>query len=796
MANKKEAWQYLIDVVFNGKKEVPIEHIVGFRRLAEEHRVDYFCDFLRGIKLPDTLKQDPWEWKYLEDLSKVLPNGVQILVLKGACARDLDLYPIPSLRKSDDLDIFVYGLESYDERKEFIKYLLRENKIRPIEKWELRLKKLNNVIAKHEGSHVDIHFELFSPLGNLYDFGFGLNKRNKTLEKEIINKSLSYRGLENIRKMNYEDYWLYCIFHILKDFPAASLRLILDAFSILDQKKTTFEKLKERSKETNQLFLFNIGKFIISQIDVYKHHCEEERSDDEAISLRNTQRLDSDLNWIYKKTFKIERIQYTNKFSIKNRLIDSFSKSGIAANGSLLLLFIYFIFYLFVGNFVLNDLDENPLSTQAISNTVTKIMYVCTKIRNLLKALCLKAAGIEKSIPDVKVLNTSDKKLITLTILDLKLTFRVPIEFYDDLCRIWKGFVTDKHLSKEIDVEKIDHVKKLMTDPEVVFSNNNVYLRLISGAYGKASINSSGSFFATTFWDVRNFALCIFRAMSFEKDDLVLVHSCAVRIGGVTLIFPGGSSAGKTTIFNILVKNGACGINDDTILLKKENNTWFVHPTPFMSRNQEPLLSEKSKLTRVIDLVKAVGGHEINPLSLDYALALLLNNSQAGFNIDDSGFTMSKLANKVIDLSTQIEHSAKIKYSLEHEEVLLKLIGKWLENPNESYKYGSSILRIIEVRGRSMEPTFKEGQIVTVEEVNPENLKTRDVICFTKDPYSLPLIHRVKYLIRHKAQLAVITRGDGNIYEDEPNIFKPEQKLLRISSIVKVNHYHKSKGNS
>lgn len=765
MDSEKEAWQYLIDVVFNGSKDVPIELVSDFRKLASVHQLELYCDFLRGKKLPSNLKNDPWEWAWLKDLSNILPKDIKVLVLKGAAARDLDLYEFPLLRQTSDVDIFIYGLSDFNKQKSFISHLLNNLQISLLEGWEKYLKKLGIVIAKIKNNTIDIHFNLFSPLGNLCDFGFGLNKQNKALGKKIINKSLSYRGLENIRKMNCEDHWFYCIFHFLKDFPASSLRLVLDAFLLLDQKKTTFEKLKERSKETNQLFLFNVGKYTFSQIN-------------------NDQRLDLDLNWIYKKIFRIERIQYTNKCSIKNRLIDSFSKASIAANGSLLLSFIYFNFYLLISNFILNDIDENPFSKQAISNSIIKVLYTLTKIKNLLKAFCLRAAGIQKSAPIVNVLNINSKELITLTIQDLRLTFNVPVEFCNDLRKIWKGFTSEEHLNKKIVVEKTT-VHGNAKAYEHVFNGDEVYIKLSDCTHGKAELNSSGILFAESFWDVRAFAHCLIRAMTFKRNDLLLVHAGGVQIKGKTIIFPGGSSAGKTTIFSILVKNGACGINDDTILLKKENNTWFAYPTPFMSRNQEPLLSEKSKLTRVIDLVKAVGGHEINPLSLDYALALLLNNSQAGFNIDDSGFTMSKLASKVIDISTQIEHSAKIKYSLEHEEVLLKLTDKWLENPNESYKYGSSILRIIEVRGRSMEPTFKEGQIVTVEEVNPENLKTRDVICFTKDPYSLPLIHRVKYLIRHKAQLTVITRGDGNIYEDEPNIFKPEQKLLRISSIVK-----------
>ena len=104
---EQRAWQYLIDVVFNDKKDVPIEFVREFRRLAEIHNLNYYCDFLRDKTLPDSLIQDPWEWKHLEKLSKILPESLEVLVLKGAAARDMDLYSIPSLRKSCDLDIFI-----------------------------------------------------------------------------------------------------------------------------------------------------------------------------------------------------------------------------------------------------------------------------------------------------------------------------------------------------------------------------------------------------------------------------------------------------------------------------------------------------------------------------------------------------------------------------------------------------------------------------------------------------------------------------------------------------------------
>ena len=761
-----KAWHYLINVLFNDKKEIPIEHIADFRKLTKLHGLDYYLDFLRGNVLPDTLLEDPWEWRSLEDISKTLPGKTKVLVLKGAAARDMDLYPVNLLRKSVDLDIFVSGIDNYKERKAFIEDLKNKHKIELTEDWEKYLKKLKNVSVVYEGKLIEVHFDLFSPLGNLCDFGLGLHKRNKTLEKEIMNKTLPYRDLENIRKMNYEDYWLYCMFHFLKDYPASSLRIVLDAFLLLDQKKTTFEKLKERSYETDQFFLFNTGKYIFSQII-------------------NDFNEDIKINRIYKKIFKIERIQYADKCSIKNRLIGSFSKDSITANGNLSLSFIYFIPYLFVGNFVLSDIDENPFSKQAFFNSITKVLYTFTRIKNFIKIICLKIAGTQKSISSIKTLNTSEKKLITLTVQDLKLTFNIPVEFYLDLAKIWEGFTTEEHLNENINIEKIESSDVYETDTKLVYSNNNFFLKLPNGSYGTFSLNNSGTFFACNFLDIRSLAIYLFYAMALKREDLLLVHAGAIKVNNECYIFPGESSTGKSTFFNLITQSGIDGIGDDTIFLKKEGGFWYAYPTPFMSDNQKPIICNKSKLTRVIDLVKVCGGYQISNLDKDKASAILLHNSTCGFMLDDSEFMFYNATKKIIDVSKQIEFCAQIKFSLNDTKTLLKALQNWIVKLQDEYKGESKLTRLVEIKGSSMEPTFKHGDILKVEETIPEQLKVKDVIGFRTDLNSFPVIHRVKYLIKHKNQNTVITKGDNCTYEDPPNIFMSNQKILRVIGTYK-----------
>lgn len=777
MNNQEKSWQALIDVIFNNIKDVPIKIVVDFRKFASLHKLEYYCDFIRGKKLPSTLLEEPWEWKYLDDLSRVLPQGIQILVLKGACVRDMDLYPLPMLRESADLDIFVYGCNDYKNQKDFIDYLVSKNRIKLTGDWIVRLRKLKNVIALFENNYIDIHFDLFSPLGNLSNIGFNVKKKNKYLEEKVIQQALPYRRLMNIKKMSNEDFWLYNIFHFLKDFPTSTLPLILDSYLLLESKKTTLKQLKKHANITGQQFLYNIGVYILDQLLINKEH-EDERE--------KTKNKRLEINWLQRKVFKIERIKDVNKYSIKCRLLDSFSKGSIIANGKLFFSLSYTVLYLIISNLFVSTIDESSFNRHSISNLITKVLYTFTRFKNLLKMLCLKAAGNRNSYSlNECIVIPTEKKLISVKLQDLKLTFNIPIEFYKDLKSIWEGFLSDEHLNKSINVEKIQSDKNKTQTINLVYSNNNVHLNLFNKSNGVASLSSSGEFFAESFWDVRTFALYLFRAMTLTSKDLLLVHAGAVNFKDQTLIFPAGSSAGKTTFFNLMIKNDFLGINDDTVLLKKEGNIWSAYPTPFMSRNQNSLaICEKTSFTGIIDLIKVSGGHEIKPLEMGSCLAILMNNSMSDFVIDDGGDIQTKTTSKLFELSKQLKYSFQVKFSLEFFESFIEILNHYIVNPNQTYTKGNNLVRLIELRGDSMEPAFKNGSILPIEEIAAEKIRPKDIICFKNSLNELPIIHRVKYLIKHTDEITIITKGDKSIFHDSPNIFKSDQTVLRILDMV------------
>ena len=769
MQNKNKSWQCLIDVAFNNEKEIPIELVLEFRSLAKLHNIEEYCDFLREKELPEDITTESYEINWLKELSATLQKAIsfstkeiKVIVLKGAAARAMNLYPIQALRKSCDLDIFIPGFESIEEQKKVIKFLVKEGLIKIKPDWGNNLRKIKAVTAKYKNNCIDIHFKLFLPLNNISVFSWKSNNKYTEFEKGIIQRAIVFQAIENIYMMCPEDFWFYNIYHFAKHFPIIIISSFLDAFLILKNNITSIEKLKIHAEKTDQSYLYNLGVYILGQF--YK-------------TLPNNTNRDS----LARRFFKIERIMYPTSYSMRNQLLTVLSKALVATEGNAILSIFYGLAYLFLNTLFLNSIENKLISSESISNFTNKGLYGFIRIRNSLKSCCIKLViRKEKNtlFEKLQIISTG-KKLISIKLEELKLTFSIPIEFYDDLTRIWDGFLTNDHCKSTINVEKINSKNQIIGN-EAVFSENSIYLKLEGYVLGRANLSGSGDLYTTSFWGVRSFTMYVFRAMTFDDENLLLVHAAAVKINDKTIIFPAGSSAGKTTFFNLIKENNIFGINDDTVLLKKENNFWYVYPTPFMSKNQNPVICAKNELAGIIDLIKVSGGHEIEEIELEKNLALLLSHSISDFNIDDGGLIKLKIAEKIMDISKQIKLSGQIQFSIENKEILLKLIKGWLENPKEQYSYGSKLTKLVQLRGISMQPTFYNEDILAVEEHAAKNLRVKDIICFKSGINKHPLVHRIKYLIKHKNQVTIITKGDNSIFEDLPMVLNPDKKMLKV----------------
>lgn len=104
------------------------------------------------------------------------------------------------------------------------------------------------------------------------------------------------------------------------------------------------------------------------------------------------------------------------------------------------------------------------------------------------------------------------------------------------------------------------------------------------------------------------------------EEQLLLVHASGINEGQVGRIFAGFSGVGKSTMAGIWQSNGAEVINDDRLLLKKEQDgNWYLHNTPMYYR-----ASPKSAVLKQIYFPSHSPTNSIEKLSGAKAIAQLL----------------------------------------------------------------------------------------------------------------------------------------------------------------------------
>ena len=392
--DKQIAWKYFIDTIFNDCKEVPIELFYEFKKFTELHKIKHYSNFIRSKMLPSNLLHDSWEKKWLQELSDILPQNVQTLVLKGAAARDLGLYPYPQIRECTDLDIFISFNEgnNYSSRKSFIEFLLSKNLIQlvPNLKLENILKKGEDLTCLHKGNIIDLHFKLYKPLKI-----FNLSLYNNDLisnENRIIEESIPYSNLPNVRKMNTEDFWFYSIYHFLNSFPVfTKIYSLLDSFLIIKGNSQILIRLEKHAKETNQTFIYRTGLYLLKQLN------------------NNLINKEININFLAKYVFVINSIKYPNYHSLWNQVLHSIAQGMIFTNGRIFLSSFYSMLNLVTNSFITYSIEDGIFSKYTFSNLKTKILYSLERIRNYT------IGSLIKLFPNKKQRNINQVETITTT---------------------------------------------------------------------------------------------------------------------------------------------------------------------------------------------------------------------------------------------------------------------------------------------------------------------------------------------------------------------------------------------
>lgn len=85
--------------------------------------------------------------------------------------------------------------------------------------------------------------------------------------------------------------------------------------------------------------------------------------------------------------------------------------------------------------------------------------------------------------------------------------------------------------------------------------------------------------------------------------------------------------------------------------------------------------------------------------------------------------------------------------------------------------------RVYYIMTESMYPVIEPGQLVFGVDINPEKIKTGDIVSY--DGGDMTIIHRVAEIIEDEGGRSFIFKGDNNQKPDEKPV-SPEQILFKI----------------
>jgi signal peptidase I len=87
------------------------------------------------------------------------------------------------------------------------------------------------------------------------------------------------------------------------------------------------------------------------------------------------------------------------------------------------------------------------------------------------------------------------------------------------------------------------------------------------------------------------------------------------------------------------------------------------------------------------------------------------------------------------------------------------------------------------LRGSSMRPFFKPGDVLMIEPVSPEAVKRLQIIAFRRDGAEDPTVHRVIDIVRNAQGLSFTTKGDS-VDSIDPSIGPGELEGKLVGKVV------------
>lgn len=150
------------------------------------------------------------------------------------------------------------------------------------------------------------------------------------------------------------------------------------------------------------------------------------------------------------------------------------------------------------------------------------------------------------------------------------------------------------------------------------------------------------------------------------RQQILLLHACSLIINNYAYVFCGDVGAGKSTLRKL--GNDYLSLSDDTTIIKKESDKYFVYPSPFDKNKGISTEDQKTSLGKIFILKKAKKNY-IQPISSVEIIQQLINHNLLG--IFNPGKNNKELYRQCLTLAASIP-GRKLYFTKSRE--FLKLI--------------------------------------------------------------------------------------------------------------------------
>lgn len=269
----------------------------------------------------------------------------------------------------------------------------------------------------------------------------------------------------------------------------------------------------------------------------------------------------------------------------------------------------------------------------------------------------------------------------------------------------------------------------------------------------------------------------------FSQGGDIMIHGSGVVSGGRGWLFSGRSGSGKTTMARIFDGAGDRVIHDDRLVLRREGSGWVMHNTP-VYRNDEPRSAPLDHLW----VIRHGSANVSEPVAGAEAVAMILSNCiQQNWDREAA----SRLAAAADELAASVKVS-RLSF-LPDASVRDYLALRQTENKTVAAAAVTAMLGeerpvTVTAGGYSMWPSIRPGDSVVLEPAGNRLPEVGEIIALRRDGGFV--IHRVTRVTPMEGGVAIHTRGDAVMREDEPvNIGMSEDEPAGTGMIAGVVRY-------